>query len=57
MYDSYSLGKILEDAGFRNIKRQKAHESLIENFNDYLLDIEPGGLVRKPDSLFMEAVK
>jgi len=26
-------------------------------FNTYLLDIEPDGSIRKPDSLFMEAIK
>ena len=54
MYDRYSLGKLLKQAGFREIRVCRADESMIANFNSYLLDIEPDGSVRKPDSLFME---
>lgn len=54
MYDSFSLERLLRDAGFHNVKRTMANESRISNFNSYLLDIEPDGSVRKPDSLFME---
>lgn len=57
MYDRYSLGKLLQEAGFEDIKVCKADESQIPNFNRYLLDIEPDGSIRKPDSLFMEARK
>jgi len=57
MYDRYSLGKLLQEAGFDDIKVCKADESRIPDFNSYLLDIEPDGSVRKPDSLFMEAKK
>lgn len=57
MYDRYSLGKLLQEAGFEDIKVCKADESQIPDFNSYLLDIEPDGSVRKPDSLFMEAKK
>lgn len=57
MYDRYSLGKLLKAAGFEDIKVCKADESQIPDFNSYLLDIEPYGSVRKPDSLFMEAKK
>ena len=57
MYDSYSLGKLLKEVGFRNIKKCEAHESSIDIFSSYFLDMEPDGSVRKPDSLFMEAVK
>jgi predicted SAM-dependent methyltransferase/glycosyltransferase involved in cell wall biosynthesis len=57
MYDRYSLGRLLKDAGFNNIKVCKADESRIPGFNAYLLDIEADGSVRKPDSLFMEAIK
>ena len=39
------------------IKVCKADELRIPKFNAYLLDIEVNGSVRKPDSLFMEAVK
>ncbi len=57
MYDRFSLGKLLEGAGFGGIRVCRANESRIPDFNRYLLDIEADGAVRKPDSLFMEAVK
>jgi predicted SAM-dependent methyltransferase len=57
MYDRYSLGKLLDQAGFQNIKVCRANESRIPDFHSYLLDIEADGSVRKPDSLFMEARK
>jgi predicted SAM-dependent methyltransferase len=57
MYDRYSLGKILKHAGFNNIKVCNAYESGIPEFGRYLLDIEPDNSIRKPDSLFMEAMK
>jgi len=57
MYDRYSLKKLLGISGFQNIRHRKADESMIPDFNTYLLDIETDGSVRKPDSLFMEAVK
>ena len=57
MYDRFSLKCLLEKAGFVAIKQCRADESSIPDFNSYLLDIEKDGSVRKPDSLFMEAVK
>ncbi len=57
MYDRYSLGRLLLESGFRNVKVCNADESQISNFNSYFLDIEPNGAIRKPDSLFMEAIK
>lgn len=57
MYDEFSLSELLKKIGFKDIKRQNADTSYIKNFNLYLLDIEEDGSVRKPDSLFMEAVK
>jgi len=57
MYDRYSLKKLLEEAGFRKVRKCAAAESLIPDFNSYLLDIESDGSVRKPDSLFMEGLK
>jgi predicted SAM-dependent methyltransferase len=57
MYDRYSLQKLLEDSGFRNIKLCSAYKSSIPNFSMYELDVEPDNSVRKPDSLFMEAIK
>jgi predicted SAM-dependent methyltransferase len=57
MYDRYSLKSLLKRAGFTQIRRCTANESSIPDFNSYLLDIEAGGSVRKPDSLFMEGEK
>jgi predicted SAM-dependent methyltransferase len=56
MYDRYSLGKLLKDCGFKNINVVTAFESMIPGWNDYQLD-SVNGKVRKPDSLFIEAVK
>jgi predicted SAM-dependent methyltransferase len=57
MYDRYSLGRALEQAGFRGPIVQSAHESLVPDWCRYCLDTEPDGSVYKPDSLFMEAIK
>lgn len=57
MYDEYSLGNLLKNIGFKKIRKCNANESNILEFNQYMLDIEYDGSVRKPDSLFMEAVK
>jgi len=57
MYDRYSLKKILGETGFVDIQQCCADQSEIPDFNSYLLDIEPNGNVRKPDSFFMEARK
>lgn len=57
MYDRFSLSQLLKLSGFTEIKTVKADESLIPQFNKYCLDIEDDGSVRKPDSLFMEAIK
>jgi predicted SAM-dependent methyltransferase len=56
MYDRFSLGRLLEECGFVDIKICQAHESMIPDFNSYGLDIIDGK-VRKPDSLFIEAFK
>lgn len=57
LYDRYSLARALEQAGFVQPRPCRADESAIPGFNAYLLDLEPDGSTRKPDSLFMEAVK
>jgi predicted SAM-dependent methyltransferase len=56
LYDRYSLDKLLTIAGFGDIKCCRADESRIPNFNSYELDMV-GKEIRKPDSLFVEAVK
>jgi len=55
MYDEVSLGKLLEGAGFGKIRRRDARSSAIPRFDGYRLDRTEAGVVRKPDSLFMEA--
>lgn len=57
MYDQYSLGTLLADSGFVNARVCRADESAIPYFNDFHLDTDEHGAVRKPDSLFMEAIK
>ena len=56
MYDRYSLGRLLKQSGFINIRVCKADESSIVDFNHYELDLYQGK-IRKPDSLFIEATK
>jgi len=56
MYDRFSLGQILEHSGFVHVRACTAFESRIEGFASFGLDVV-GERVRKPDSLFMEAVK
>ena len=56
MYDRLSLRRLLEQSGFRDPRRCAADQSRIPGFAGYDLDTL-GGRVRKPDSLFMEAVK
>jgi predicted SAM-dependent methyltransferase len=57
MYDSYSLGELLKSAGFKEIQKVDAFNSSIKDWSAHQwLDTEDGK-VRKPDSLFMEAVK
>lgn len=56
MYDQYFLKRILLQTGFVSVIKMKAIESAIPKFREYQLD-EINGVVRKPDSLFMEAMK
>jgi predicted SAM-dependent methyltransferase len=56
MYDRYSLGELLKAAGFKDPKVQTAFESAIPDWKQFALDGK-NGIVRKPDSLFMEARK
>jgi len=57
MYDRYSLAKLLDGAGFENIRVREASSSGLEAFARYGLDVGCDGRPRKPDSLFMEGVK
>jgi predicted SAM-dependent methyltransferase len=57
MYDRISLKRLLLETGFRDIRVCRPAESRIPGFAGYHLDTDAEGKVRKPDSLFMEAVK
>jgi len=56
MYDRFSLRQLLEQTGFTKIQVCTAFDSRIDRFSSFDLDVV-NGRVRKPDSLFMEAVK
>jgi len=57
MYDRVSLGRLLKAAGFTQVRVCTGTESAIPNFASYHLDTDESGAVRKPDSLFIEAIK
>lgn len=57
MYDRLSLGELLQQIGFGDIRVCAANESRVPWFNSYRLDLTENGSTRKPDSLFMEATK
>jgi len=56
MYDRFSLGELLKNCGFKNVAVKTAFESHIPDWTSFKLDGE-NGVVRKPDSLFMEGIK
>jgi hypothetical protein len=56
MYDRFSLRRLLEKSGFTDVRVCRADESRIVGFNSYNLDVL-NGKTRKPDSLFVEAIK
>ena len=56
MYDSYSLSKLLQDHEFVDVRAMSAFNSRIPGFIGFELD-SLGQQVRKPDSLFVEALK
>jgi SAM-dependent methyltransferase len=56
MYDSYSLIEILKEVGFVENVKKSAFESSIPNFTYFQLDTAEG-LVRKPNSLYVEGIK
>lgn len=57
MYDSFSLSDALARVGFSAMQARGATESLIADWPSFQLDADASGLTRKPDSLFMEAIK
>jgi predicted SAM-dependent methyltransferase len=56
MYDRVSLSNLLKEIGLNHPRVCQADESRIDRFDSYELDRD-GQRIRKPDSLFMEAVK
>lgn len=56
MYDRFSLGRLLQESGYADVRKLSALESSIPGWPDYKLDAE-NNMVHKPDSLFMEATK
>lgn len=56
MYDRYSLGALLKQHGFVNVEVKDAFSSTIPAWSTYQLEVKDG-VVLKPDSLFMEALK
>lgn len=56
MYDRFSLRRLLEQSGFVAVRVCRADQSSIPDFGSYHLDVI-NNKVRKPDSLFVEAIK
>lgn len=56
MYDRFSLKRLLERAGFVDVKICAAAESRIPEYEKYSLDAL-NGVARKPDSIYIEASK
>lgn len=56
MYDSYSLSRLLKKSGFSEVREVTAFSSKIPNWDTFGLDVI-NGEVRKPNSLFIEAIK
>jgi hypothetical protein len=57
MYDRFSLEQLLEQIGFRTISIKSANQSDITGWADFFLDFTQTGIPRKPDSLYVEAIK
>jgi predicted SAM-dependent methyltransferase len=58
MYDRLSLKLLLESEGFVRVKQVSHDESAIPDWSRYRLDTsQEGDRPRKPDSLFVEAIK
>ncbi|MDX1993566.1 MAG: methyltransferase domain-containing protein [bacterium] len=57
MYDALSLRHLLEDIGFTAVQMMTAETSRIPDWETYQLDMNADGVIRKPHSLFAEALK
>jgi predicted SAM-dependent methyltransferase len=56
-YDTYSLKRVFENAGFSQISKCDHGQSRIPEWESYHLEVSESGVVEKPDLLVMEAVK
>lgn len=56
MYDRFSLGKLMDEIGLKEICVMDAFTSNIKDWNRYQLETKDG-IIYKPDSLFMEGRK
>jgi SAM-dependent methyltransferase len=57
MYDQFSLRRLLIEIGFEGIRVVSAAESRIPMWISYELDSDSDGRPRKPDSLYVEAIR
>jgi predicted SAM-dependent methyltransferase len=57
MYDRYSLAQLMMSVGLKDPRQESALTSRILGWTDVPLDVLPDRTVRKPDSLFMEALR
>jgi SAM-dependent methyltransferase len=57
MYDRYSLSQLMMSVGLKDPRQESALTSRIPRWTDVPLDVLPDRTVRKPDSLFMEALR
>jgi predicted SAM-dependent methyltransferase len=57
MYDRYSLAQLMMSVGLMDPRQESALTSRILGWTDVPLDVLPDRTVRKPDSLFMEALR
>jgi len=56
MYDEYSLGRVLSEAGFIEVRKFDPGESYFPGFRAYNLEIKDGHEL-KPDSIYIEGIK
>jgi hypothetical protein len=56
MYDRFSLGRLLTNAGFEDIQITSPLKSIIPDWNRYALDAKDGE-IHAPTALYVEAIK
>jgi predicted SAM-dependent methyltransferase len=57
MYDGYSLGRLLRETGFAEVRPCDAAGSRISGWGNFFLDTDPDGTEHAPNSIYMEAVR